>query len=62
VIEPRRERRQRALEKTAVLDTIREKTGIYGLGFRKEAILGLMVPLGIFVFTIIVSVLFFYML
>jgi hypothetical protein len=29
-----------------VLDRIREMTGIYGLGFRREAILGLVVPIG----------------
>ena len=29
-----------------VLDRIREMTGIYGLGFRRESILGLIVPIG----------------
>jgi hypothetical protein len=28
-----------------VLDRIREMTGIYGLGFRRESILGLVVPI-----------------
>ena len=28
-----------------VLDRIREMTGIYGLGFRRESILGLLVPI-----------------
>ncbi len=28
-----------------MLDRIRELTGIYGLGFRKESILGLVVPI-----------------
>lgn len=27
------------------MDRIRESTGIYGLGFRKESILGLLLPL-----------------
>lgn len=37
--------RGRALEVTNVMDRIRESTGIYGLGFRKESILGLLLPL-----------------
>ena len=28
------------------MDRIREMTGIYGLGFRRESILGLIVPIG----------------
>ena len=28
-----------------VLDRIREMTGIYGLGFRRESVLGLLVPI-----------------
>ena len=28
-----------------VLDRIREKTGIYGLGFRKESVLGIALPI-----------------
>jgi hypothetical protein len=35
-----------------VLDRIREMTGIYGLGFRRESILGLAVPI---VFVILVG-------
>jgi len=35
----------RALEVVDVMDRIREMTGIYGLGFRKESILGLAVPI-----------------
>ena len=35
-----------ALEVGNVLDRIREMTGIYGLGFRRESILGLIVPIG----------------
>lgn len=34
-----------ALEVGDVLDRIREMTGIYGLGFRRESILGLAVPI-----------------
>ncbi len=34
-----------------VLDRIREMTGIYGLGFRKESILGIALPLA-FVFLV----------
>ena len=36
---------QEALEVGDVLDRIRELTGIYGLGFRRESILGLVVPI-----------------
>jgi hypothetical protein len=36
---------QAALEVGDVLDRIRELTGIYGLGFRRESILGLVVPI-----------------
>ena len=35
-----------ALEVGEVMDRIRELTGIYGLGFRRESILGLVVPIG----------------
>jgi hypothetical protein len=35
----------RVAEVVDVLDRIREMTGIYGLGFRKESILGLAVPI-----------------
>ena len=35
----------RISEEGDVLDRIRELTGIYGLGFRKESILGLVVPI-----------------
>jgi len=41
-----------ALEVGNVLDRIREMTGIYGLGFRRESILGLAVPI---VFVILVG-------
>ena len=33
------------LEVCDVLDRIREMTGIYGLGFRRESVLGLVVPI-----------------
>ena len=36
---------RRVVEEVDVLDRIREMTGIYGLGFRKESILGLVVPI-----------------
>jgi hypothetical protein len=36
---------QEALEVADVMDRIRELTGIYGLGFRRESILGLVVPI-----------------
>ena len=36
---------QAALEVGDVMDRIRELTGIYGLGFRRESILGLVVPI-----------------
>ena len=39
-----------------VLDRIREMTGIYGLGFRRESILGLVLPVG---FVILVAVVLF---
>ena len=41
-----------ALEVGDVMDRIREMTGIYGLGFRRESILGLAVPI---VFVILVG-------
>jgi hypothetical protein len=34
-----------APEVGVVLDRIREMTGIYGLGFRRESILGLVLPI-----------------
>jgi hypothetical protein len=40
------------LEVSDVMDRIREMTGIYGLGFRRESILGLAVPI---VFVILVG-------
>lgn len=43
-----------------VMDQFREKTGIYGLGFRKESVLGLIIPLGFVAFVAIVSFWFFY--
>ncbi len=39
------------LEVMNVMDRIRELTGIYGLGFRKESILGIALPLA-FVFLV----------
>ena len=39
-----------------MLDRIREMTGIYGLGFRRESILGLVVPIA---FVILVAVILF---
>ncbi len=45
-----------------MLDRIREMTGIYGLGFRKESVAGLIAPLAIVFFVAVVSVLFFYVL
>jgi hypothetical protein len=34
-----------ALEVSDVMDRIRDRTGIYGLGFRRESVLGLVVPI-----------------
>jgi hypothetical protein len=34
-----------ALEVSDVMDRIRERTGIYGLGFRRESVLGLVIPI-----------------
>lgn len=45
-----------------MMDRIRELTGIYGLGFRKESIAGLLLPLGIVFFVAVVSVIAFYIL
>jgi hypothetical protein len=42
------------LEVDEVMDRIREVTGIYGLGFRKESVAGLIVPIA---FVLIVGVL-----
>ena len=47
---------RKALEVGEVLDRIREMTGIYGLGFRRESILGLVLPIG---FVILVAVVLF---
>ena len=33
------------LEVIGVLDRIRERTGIYGLGFRKESVAGILLPI-----------------
>ena len=38
-------------EGTAVLEHFRERTGIYGLGFRKESVAGLLLPI-LFIFFI----------
>ena len=46
----------RVSEVVDVLDRIREMTGIYGLGFRRESILGLVVPIA---FVVLVAVIFF---
>jgi hypothetical protein len=43
------------------LDRIREVTGIYGLGFRKESVAGLLIPLGFVVFVAIVAGWYFYL-
>ena len=43
-----------------MLDRFREVTGIYGLGFRKESVAGLLIPLGFVVFVALVSLWFFY--
>ena len=39
------DRRWAPLEVVDVMDRIRELTGIYGLGFRKESVLGLVLPI-----------------
>jgi hypothetical protein len=33
------------LEVSEVMDRIRERTGVYGLGFRKESVAGLLLPI-----------------
>jgi hypothetical protein len=48
------------VEVVNVLDRFREATGIYGLGFRKESVAGLLIPLAFIVFVAIVSFWFFY--
>jgi hypothetical protein len=50
------------LEETNVMDRIREMTGIYGLGFRKESVAGVLLPLGIVFFVAVLSVIAFYVL
>ncbi len=40
-----------------MLDSIRERTGVYGLGFRKESILGQLLPFAIVIGIGIVAVL-----
>ena len=45
-----------ALEVGDVLDRIREMTGIYGLGFRRESVLGLVMPIA---FVILLAVVLF---
>jgi hypothetical protein len=52
----------RNLEETNVMDRIREMTGIYGLGFRKESVAGVLLPLGIVFFVAVLSVIAFYVL
>ena len=44
------------------MNWLREMTGIYGLGFRKESFLGLMAPLAIVVFVAVVAVVAFWVL
>lgn len=44
------------------MDWFREVTGIYGLGFRRESVLGLIIPFGIVIFVAIVAVIAFYVL
>ena len=38
------------LEGVAAMNEIRERTGVYGLGFRKESVMGLIVPIAFVVF------------
>lgn len=52
----------RNMEETNVMDRIREMTGIYGLGFRKESVAGVLLPLGIVFFVAVVAVIAFYVL
>jgi hypothetical protein len=52
----------RNVEETNVMDRIREMTGIYGLGFRKESVAGVLLPLGIVFFVAVVAVIAFYVL
>lgn len=44
------------------MDRIREMTGIYGLGFRRESIAGLLLPLGIVFGVAVLAVIAFYVL
>jgi hypothetical protein len=44
------------------MNWLREMTGIYGLGFRKESVLGLMLPFAIVTFVAIVAVVAFWVL
>ena len=44
------------------MNWLREMTGIYGLGFRKESVMGLMAPLAIVIFVAIVAVVAFWVL
>ena len=44
------------------MNWLREMTGIYGLGLRKESVLGLMLPFAIVTFVAIVAVIAFWVL
>lgn len=50
------------LEAPEVINRIRELTGIYGLGFRKSSMAGLMLPIAFVGFVAILSVLWFFVL
>jgi len=45
-----------------MMNRIREMTGIYGLGFNKSSVLGLVLPLAIVGFITVLSVLWFFVL
>lgn len=50
------------LEAPEVINRIRELTGIYGLGFRKSSVLGLVLPLAFIGLITVLSVLWFFVL
>lgn len=50
------------LEANTVLNWIRETTGIYGLGFRRESVAGLILPFAIVIGIGVLAVIAFYVL
>lgn len=49
-------------EAPEMMNRIREMTGIYGLGFNKSSVMGLVLPLAIVGFIAVLSVLWFFVL